>query len=51
MLDWLAPKTDTPVFHVSVRKPNGPLPKEDGIPGRSDINSQLAETWDILKEQ
>lgn len=24
---------------------------EDGIPGRSDINSQLAETREILKEQ
>lgn len=51
MLDWLAPETDMPVFHVSVREPTGPLAKEDGIPGRSDINSQLAETWDILKEQ
>lgn len=51
MLDWLAPETDTPVFHVPVREPNGPLPKEDGIPGRSDINDQLAQTWSIIKEQ
>lgn len=51
MLDWLAPETGMPVFHVSVREPNGPLPREDGITGRSDINSQLAETWEILTEQ
>lgn len=51
MLDWLAPETDTPVFHVSVREPSGSLPKEDGMPGRSDINDKLAQAWGIIKDQ
>ncbi|HHZ8190531.1 TPA: arginase family protein [Pseudomonas aeruginosa] len=51
LLDWLSPQTDTPVFHVPIKEPAGPLPVEDDMTGRTEIKDQLAEIWKVIRAQ
>ncbi|WP_025732700.1 arginase family protein [Carnimonas nigrificans] len=51
LLEWLAPATDAPVFHVPVKAPGEPLSVEEGITGRSEINQHLTDAWKIIHEQ
>jgi len=51
LLDWLSPQTDEPVFRVPVNEPNGPLPVENGMTGRSEVKEHLQKVWKIIDEQ
>ena len=51
MLAWLAPETGMPIFHVPVKEPGERLVKENGMPGRGDINDNLDNAWAIIKKE
>lgn len=48
MLAWLAPETSMPIFHVPIREPGERLVRDDGMPGRGDINDNIDHAWAII---